>query len=333
MHTLKYYHLTREERHLIDFLFNEEHISINQIAKKIGRNKSTISREIKRNLNHYGEYQFYTADKKAFKRHSHKYLFHLTLYSEFSNLFKKFYDKRFHGVYATYQKVKKLLPSNLAIPSVRQVFNWFKKGKWVLRRKDRLRTYVKGRKRKSGIFSKFKEKYVLPIWVRPKYIDLRTEFGHWEADLIIGSKSTGFDNLITLNERKTRYLLISRIKSKNSMKLNSTIYQIVKENNLIIKSITIDNGIEFEKIGLLASWLKCKIYFCEPFASYQRGTNENLNGMVRRLYKKGTDFTTISDLAIRELQQKINQMPRKIFDWKSSEELFLEEMAKEKSGK
>ncbi|WP_318034619.1 IS30 family transposase [Mesomycoplasma lagogenitalium] len=87
-----------------------------------------------------------------------------------------------------------------------------------------------------------------------------------------------------------------------------------------VKTITIDNGIEFEKIGLLASWLKCKIYFCEPYASYQRGTNEHSNGLIRRIYKKGADFSTISDKEILEIQEKINNMPRKIFNWMSSYE-------------
>ena len=104
-------------------------------------------------------------------------------------------------------------------------------------------------------------------------------------DLIIGKKEHGYENLITFQERLTR-----KIKTKDPMKLNSTVYQLIKKNNLKVKSITIDNGFEFSKIGLLAKWINCYVYFCEPYASYQRGSNEHVNGIIRRFWKKGTDF-------------------------------------------
>lgn len=181
---------------------------------------------------------------------------------------------------------------------------------------------MKGRKRKLGIYSKFKDKRVLPIWVRPKYVDLREEFGHWELDLIIGKKANGFDNLLTFSERKTRILFISRIKSKNPMKINSCLYKLIKENNLKVKTIITDNGIEFEKIGLLANWIDCQVYYCEPYASYQKGSNEHLNGIIRRFYKKGFDFSTITDFDINDMQNKINHMSREIFSWKSSYDMY-----------
>lgn len=97
--------------------------------------------------------------------------------------------------------------------------------------------------------------YVFPIWTRPKHIDLREEYGHWETDLIIGKIATGYNNVLTLTERKTIVGFAALVSSKNSMKINSVIKRMVNDNNLIVKSITIDNGIEFEKIGLLAKWL------------------------------------------------------------------------------
>lgn len=200
----------------------------------------------------------------------------------------------------------------------------------MLTPKDRLRFRRKNgyRKRKQGMFAKFKDKYVFPIWMRPKHIDSREEFGHYEIDYVIGKKENGFENLITITERKTRYGFIKKVKTKNPMKCNSIIYNVFKSRNIIPLSITIDNGIEFEKIGLLAHWLKCKVYFCEPYASYQRGSNENFNGLVRRTYKKGTNFSLITEEEIRDLQMSINLMPREMFNWKSSLELFEEEINK-----
>ena len=107
-------------------------------------------------------------------------------------------------------------------------------------------------------------------------------------------------------ERKTRMVFIEKIKTKDPMKLNSKVYQLIKRNNLYVKSITIDNGIEFSKIGLLAKWINCYVYYCEPYTSYQRGSNEHINGIIRRFWKKRTDFSQLSCSDILDTQNKIN---------------------------
>lgn len=316
-----YKHLVESERNLIDFLFNQEKKSISEIAKLLKRNKSTISREIKRNTIN-GQYNFIFAQRKYRRRFYYKYFFHNRKYFEFNKLFKEYYEKRYHGVYATINKISQHL-NNIEHVSTRQVFRWIKSNKWIIKKNNRLRQYYKkGGKRTLGVFQKFQNKWVMPIWVRPKYIDLRQEFGHWEADLIIGKKANGFDNILTFTERHTRILFATKIKSKNPMKVNSALYELIKKNKLRVKSITIDNGIEFEKISFLASWIKAHIYFCEPYASYQRGTNENINGLIRRTWKKGTDFNEVSNKELDEVVNLINKMPRKILNWRTSIELF-----------
>ena len=118
---MKYTQLNESERDLIQYFFNEEKLTISQIAKKINRNKSTISRELKRNtFDHF--YDAETANKKAFHHHRNKYFFHNLKYEEFSRLFLKYYDKRYHGVNATYHKIQVEHP-NIVMPSLRQVFN------------------------------------------------------------------------------------------------------------------------------------------------------------------------------------------------------------------
>ena len=244
---------------------------------------------------------------------------YLLKYEKFTDQFIQKFDKRYSGIKTTYYK----LQNNTTKITWRQIYNWIKSNRWEIKRKDLLRQYyLKGRKRKKGIFSKFTNSLIIPIWARPKYIDNRQEFGHWEMDLIIGKREHGFENLITFQERQTRMVFIEKIQSKNPVKLNSKVYQLIKRNNLCVKSITIDNGIEFSKIGLLAKWLKCIVYFCEPFASYQRGSNEHVNGIIRRFWKKGTDFSLLSNNDILDTQNKINKMPRKIFNWKSSYDVF-----------
>lgn len=175
--------------------------------------------------------------------------------------------KKNHSVEATVNKIN-LEYTNLLTVSTRQIFNWIKSNRWVLKKSDCLRNYyLKGGKRKNGFYSKFKDKFFLQIRFRPKNIDLRLDYGHWEADLIVGKRSSGFSNILTLFERKTRMSYATIVKSKNSMKINSALLKLIKQNKLEVKTITIDEGIEFEKIGILAYWAKFKIYFCEPYAS------------------------------------------------------------------
>lgn len=314
-------HLSVYERNAIETLFYKLKLSIREIAKTIGRSPSTISRELKRNC-YKGYYDFKIAQIKSQKRTLNKWFGSFIKYNDFTLKFLKIFDKKICGIKATMHILKTNFPE-IKMVSERQVFNWIKNRNWVLKPRDRLRQYyVKGRKRKIGVFTKVNSSYILPIWMRPKSIDERKEFGHWEIDLIISKKASGHDNLITLTERKTRMGFIIRLHNKNPMKLNSTLHQFIKANKLNIKTLTCDNGIEFEQLGLVAKWNNFVVYKCEPYASYQRGSNENFNGMVRRFYKKGTDFTLISDQELNKTQQQINEMKRKIFNFKSSFELY-----------
>ncbi|WP_038103740.1 IS30 family transposase, partial [Ureaplasma diversum] len=201
-----------------------------------------------------------------------------------------------------------------------------KTGKWAISKMDTLRRrYKKGGKRFANVVNRLVSssvKYVFPIWTRPKYIDLREEYGHWEIDLVIGKRATGYNNVLTFTERKSRVGFAVLVPSKNSMKINSIIRKLVIDKNLVVKTITVDNGVEFEKIGLLGKWLDIKIYKAEPYASFQRGSNENWNSLIRREYKKGFDFNEINQDILDEITEKINNMPREILGWKSANDLF-----------
>ncbi|WP_050780370.1 IS30 family transposase [Mycoplasmopsis pulmonis] len=139
---------------------------------------------------------------------------------------------------------------------------------------------------------------------------------------MIGKKKTGHANLLTLTERKTRMGFIAKVDKKISMQVNSVIFKLVKKYNLKIKTITSDNGFEFDNIGLLAKWLDIKVYKADLYASFQRGSNEHFNGLIRRRYKKGFDFNQLTQEDIDDLMDKINNMPRKILNWQSAAEVF-----------
>ncbi|MDC8914598.1 IS30 family transposase [Metamycoplasma hyosynoviae] len=128
----------------------------------------------------------------------------------------------------------------------------------------------------------------------------------------------GYRNILTLTERKTRIGFAAFVTSKSPFEINAKLKTLIKSNNLNVKSITIDNGIEFERIGILAKWLNIYIYRAEPYASFQRGSNENWNGILRREFKKGFDFNLIDQETLNSIIEKINKMPREILLWKSS---------------
>lgn len=316
-----YKHLTKEDRFTISLLFFKENKSLNYIAKFLNKNRSTISRELKRNT-FYGNYYYKKANRKYIRRKSNCHMFCMLKYKTFTELFLSKFNKRSHGIESTIHWIKMNYPC-VKIPSVRQVYRWINKKIWVIQRKDCLRgKYKRGRKRIYGMMSKLKSKYFLPISIRSKKINERKEFGHWEADLIIGRKEARSHHLLTLVERTTRYAIIKKIKNKSPKTMIATLYNLIRDEKLIVKSITVDNGFEFEMMGITAKQFKFKAYYCQPYSSFQRGSNENLNGIVRRWFKKGFDFTFLDDKKVLNLQWKINHMPRKMFGFKSSFDIY-----------
>lgn len=317
-----YKQLHADDRKNIERWFYDEMKTISEIAILLNRNKSTISRELKRNTNN-GYYDSEKADYKHKLRSQNKYLFRQQFkFQQFNKQFVKRYNKRTSGVKSTWALIKKLFPL-INIPSWRQIFRWIKTNGWYIKKRDRLRLYYKkGGKRSNGYLTRFNNKYLIPYWTRPKYINNRQEIGHYELDTIIGKRANGFENVITLVERVSRKCFLTKVKSKNIHVVNKQIETLIKENNLKIKSITIDNGIEFNGIGILAKRYNFKVYVCEPYASHQRGTNEHLNGILRRWYKKGTDFNEIPIEELKTVQDDINNMRREIFNWKSSNQIF-----------
>lgn len=328
-----YTQLNYNERIKIHILLSKNY-SYSEISRELNRSKSTISREIKRNNDVWKGYDPETAQRKTKQRalHQHYFKFININDSDFSKVFKKKYDKRCFGVEATMNYIRKNC-KNIKTVSLKTVFNWIKTNQWVIRNSDRLRQYYrKGRKRKASLSRLLgNNKYVFPIWTRPKFIDLNIQFGHWEADLIIGKRSNGYRNIVTLTERKSRYGLMGFVDSKDPHKVNKVLYELAMKANSPIYSITIDNGIEFEKIGLLARRLNTIIFKAEPYASYQRGRNENFNGLVRRFWKKGTDFNLVSPEELNNAEKMINNMPRKLFKWSTSIKVFNKEIKKSES--
>ena len=95
-------------------------------------------------------------------------------------------------------------------------------------------------------------------------------------------------------------------------------YLIIRDEKLLVKNITVDNGLEFQMMDITAKQFNFKVYYCQPYSSFQRCTNENINGLIRRWYKKGTDFILVSEDKIKTLEWKVNNIPRKMFGYKTT---------------
>ena len=158
---------------------------------------------------------------------------------------------------------------------------------------------------------------------RPEKVNERNEFGHWEIDTVVGTRNRSAV-LLTLDERVTRQLITVKIPSRSSEAVSEAIKKIVEQfgdkAKDIFKSITADNGSEFALLKESVPF--ADVYFAHPYSSFERGTNEKQNSLLRRFFPKGKSLDDVSDEAIQAAQDWINNLPRRIFDYSCSNDLF-----------
>lgn len=165
-------------------------------------------------------------------------------------------------------------------------------------------------------------KTVLPLSLRPKYIEKREEIGHVEIDSIVGKRNE-YPSIISIVDRCTRRIWLIKAEYTQEHYINKLIYEYIIKNDIPIKSITTDNGLEFTALGICAKKLGVKLYKCDPYCSFQRGTNEKMNQLVRRYLPKGSSFKLTPQIYLDDIAFNINAMPRKIFDFKCPYEVEL----------
>ena len=326
-----YKHLSDSERKVIqNNIWDSKNIT--QIAEATGRHKSTISRELKRNKTQKkdGLYRACEAHEKYKKRINNKktHIQHkidehndLFLYL-FEKLFKKWApdaiagrlkiefpnDKRYHlsheSIYQWIYKTNKKYNTNL-----HRLLPYGKKKRYRRRNKRERRINIPGRK---------------SIHIRPKEVESREKFGHWEADLIVGKKSRSY--LLTIQDRKHKYLLCVKLSDKKKDSVVRAFQEAFSDiPNSMIKTITVDNGIEFICFKEIEELFECEVFFADPYASYQKGGIEHANMLIRRTYKKYTDFRNVTKKELKQTILKINNRPRKVLNYFTPYEKFSAE--------
>ena len=160
---------------------------------------------------------------------------------------------------------------------------------------------------------------------RPKTAEDRKTIGHWESDTVRGAKWSGC--LATHTERKSRFLIMRKIPNRTAQAFTEatiTAFRLIPATKR--KSFTCDHGKEFSLHKELSEKLECKVYFADPHAPWQRGTNENCNGLIRQFFPKRTSFDDVTQDDADRVALLLNRRPRKSLGWKAPEEIFLKKL-------
>jgi transposase, IS30 family len=313
-----YKQLTRDQRYVIKTLLQEDY-SYREIAKRVGVNVSTISREIKRNKT--GDvYLAGFADQKAVKR---KRIGRRPTVLTESNIaiFKPYLEDDWSPEQVS-GRLKLTGELSISYETIYKYIYQDKKKNGVLH--ERLRGKHKYRK-KYGTQRRYKITGKKSISKRSTEADERARFGDWEIDTVVSRKSK--DVLVTIVDRKLRYTLIGKATNKSSDKVTKATLKCFKGFEAPIHSITADNGTEFAGFKRIEKGLGTEVFFAHPYSSYERGTNENTNGLIRQYYPKGVSFEKATWKDLKVVQDKINNRPRKCLGYKTAAEVYLEEMS------
>jgi len=313
---MNYRQLTENERYQI-YILLKAGMKKKHIALKLERDPSTITREIKRNTGLKG-YRPAQAQRLSDQRRQcatkHRKVTE-EVYGWIESLLRQElspeqvvdYLVRHRGISLHFETVYQLIYADKAANG-----NLY----------QHLRIVSKAYRKRYGSYDKRgRIKDRISIDDRPMVVESRTRLGDWEGDTIIGKGRQSA--MLTLVERKTLYSVIVRLTGKHADLLADALIQKMKGLKSKIKTITFDNGLEFAEHRRIARALDAKVYFAHPYSSWERGTNENTNGLIRQYFPKGTDFNKITTEEIQHVMDRLNQRPRKTRGGKSPNELFL----------
>jgi IS30 family transposase len=314
-----YKQLIKVERQEISILRIKGY-SVNEIAIELGRHRSTVHRELKRNTV-AGKYIGKKAQHKAYVRRKYsKYQsmcivkdMKLRQYIETKLLIEDWSPEQIAGRLAHESGLEKV-----STPSI------YKYIRSVYGRQLEYELQLAKQKRKKKCQQKVtKLEDRIFIDKRPEAANIRAQYGHWEGDFIVSGKQYGNTSLLVLHERVSRYTFIRKIDARTVQNVEDVISKAVKQLGSF-KSLTLDNDIAFKRHIKLTELLKAPVYFCQPYHSWEKGGVENVNRLIRRYIPKGCDISKYSDDEITKIEQKINNLPRKILDFQTAQETINE---------
>jgi IS30 family transposase len=318
---MKYKHLTQEQRYHIG-AYKAAGLSQKAIAQKVEVHPATISRELKRNAGkRSGIYFAGGAHAMAVQRQQAKSkAANLKLTAECILLVKHYLKQEFspEQIAATLHLEHGITISH--VPLYSYIHHDRLQG-------GALYTHLRHRgKRRAKYGSRRKNRIPNRVSIdqRPAIVEARERIGDFEIDTIIGKGRRGA--IVTMVDRASLYVQISLPVSKRSQIVSNEIIRKLAPVRKHLHTITTDNGLEFANHQEVSRKLKCDHYFCHPYSSWERGTNENINGLIRQYIPKGSSFENLTEKEISFIENRLNHRPRKSLGWRTPHEVFFEKL-------
>jgi IS30 family transposase len=314
---MSYEHLSLAERHYIE-IERKAGTSMNQIAGALGRSQSTLSREIKRNTGLRG-YRHQQANALAEQRHKNKPKA-VKLTDELMPLI----DGYLKQDWSPEQIAGRLENEGIIKLHHETIYQYIladkKTGGTLYKHlRHQNKTY---RKRYGSAHNRTGIPNRVGIEQRPPEANERKRVGDWEADTILGKHHKGA--IMTLDDRKSKLRLAAPLQSKKAQDVKQAAIALLQPIQPFVKSITFDNGKEFSLHEAIAEALGCDTYFAQPYHSWERGQNENANGLLRQYFPKAMELVNIAMKQVFEAVDKLNSRPRKCLGFKTPYEVFEE---------
>jgi len=322
---MSYTHLSAYDRGRVQAL-HDEGKSVKAIAATVGRHRTTIRRELTRNAGTDG----YRAEAAQRRYQTRRLACRPARRLSHAPLWAHVFEKLPEGL--TPEQVAGRLPLDYPDdPAMRISHETLYQALYTDERLHCLMAHLpqarpKRRKRGQG---KTRRGPSIPnrvgIEARPAEVATRERFGDWEGDTVVGAHQHGF--IATLVERKSRLLKAVKVATKEANEVARGIVDSLLDLPASwLKTLTFDNGTEFARHAEIAAVLPVLIYFAAPYSSYQRGTNENTNGLLRRFFPKGTDLRTVTQAQLDHAVEAINNRPRKTLGYRTPQEVYDEQL-------
>jgi IS30 family transposase len=314
-----YQQLTEEERIEI-YAMKQAGKSLPKIAKALGRSTSTISRELNRNTGQRGyrpkqAHRLATERRESTQRPSK--MTNTTIGYIHDKLAIEWSPEEISGT-------MKNDPDYTGIPvSHERIYQYIWKDKrdgGALYKQLRIGNKEKYRKRYGTNDYRGKIPNRKDIDERPSIVEEKTRIGDWEADLVVGAGSSGY--LVTLVDRVSKLTLIGHVRYKTSALVTEEILRLMRPHKNYVHTVTFDNGREFSGHEMISSEFKCGCYFAKPYHSWERGLNENTNGLIRQYFPKKEPFINVTSSRIQLVMDRLNSRPRKLLDYVTPAKIY-----------
>ena len=315
---MNYKHLTQDERYQIAILAKAGH-DRSDIARVMNRHKSTIGREMERNRGERGyrpkqAHAFSQARMRACENGARVTVETWAVI-----------DAQLAATWSPEQICGRLKDQGLPSVSHEAIYQHIyadKRAGGTLHRT--LRCQKARRKRYGGRERRGTIPNQVSIEQRPAIVAERGRFGDWEGDLVIGAGHQ--QALVTLNERISRYSLIAHVPTKTAKAVSAAMISLLTPFAASVHTLTTDNGKEFTEHERIATALNADFYFAHPYASWERGANENMNGLIRQFFPKKMRFNSITKKDIAYAMDRLNHRPRKCLGFKTPHEIFMTQL-------